>query len=610
MRTVTATERYQAVNEGRMAKKEFVRQMRQQYPMYISQYDGFDSTVQILKNRQMLFEAKKKTPKAFSGAKVYDDRPALTYSLDALDRGIRAELAAAGITMPHQGVKPEDYINAEKKAKDNLEKNPTHYLDLMSGESNKVDKHDKEVEVKRGASTVDTFNGMKKATLKEEVIKEDEEEDAKNDADSYDHDYPHQDEEVVDANPEMSEDAKKNLLGKVVGALRTNYPDITAGIVKDFIKTHYQDLLDGADIEDEFREYISVNYEGPSDMREGDKSIDMSSKDGYIAFIDNEDILATYSVEDAEEMARELAMTHHDAGQDQDNFVKSFMAAYKEGGYDTDDQVHEKQGKDHDGDGDIDGDDYMAAKDKAIKKAMGKDVDEDQEGDHNFHDNKEKSKQIIQIAKDAIALMDEQPGTSVKDAIEAVMEFMDESYAMKRMQKAHTQDRLAGKKSTYDQAKEKDKGKEKQLKEAIKSIIKKTLVNEAATVKLADWAESYESFPGVKPVVNELENIVTEIETFYDKMSDKIKNVFEKSSDFENEEGLKIGGFIAPGLEAAFKQDLSKVIKKGSFFNKINLPKVRTITQADVDAHNSGERPLGEEDVLEEPKSTVFTPNF
>ena len=512
MRQVTATEKYRAVNEGKMAKKEFVRQMKQSFPQFISTYDGFDSTVKILKNKGLLFEAPQK---AFTNMKVYDDRPALTYSLDALDRGIRAELAAAGITMPHQGVKPDDYIKAEKKAKSNLEKNPTHYLDLMAGESNKVDKHDREKEVKRGALDKDTFNDMKKATLKEEV-------------------------EVVNPNPPMSEDAKKALLGKVVGALRTNYPDITAGILKDFIKTHYQDLLDGADIEDEFAEYISVNYEGPSDMGE-------------------------------------------------------------------------KKGTDHDGDGDIDGDDYMAAKDKAIKKATGKDVDEDQEGDHNFYDNKEKAQQIMQIAKDAIALMDEQPGTSIKDAIETVMEFMVESYAMKRMQKAHTQDRLAGKKSTYDKAKEKAMGKdpkEEQLKEAIKSIIKKTLINEAATVKLSDWAESYETFPGVKPVVNELENIVTEIETFYDKMSDKIKNVFEKSSDFENEEGLKIGGFIAPGLEAAFKQDLSKVIKKGSFFNKINLPKVRTITQADVDAHNSGERPLGEEDVLEEPKSTVFTPNF
>tara|TARA_R110000744_G_scaffold120539_1_gene224563 strand:- start:18 stop:272 length:255 start_codon:yes stop_codon:yes gene_type:complete len=63
------------------------------------------------------------------------------------------------------------------------------------------------------------------------------------------------------------------------------------------------------------------------------EDIDTSSKDGYIAFIDNENIFGTYGLEDAEEMARELAMNHHDAGQDQENFVKSFMAAYEEGGY-------------------------------------------------------------------------------------------------------------------------------------------------------------------------------------------------------------------------------------------------------------------------------------
>ena len=545
MRQVTATEKYNAVNEGKMAKKEFVRQMRQAYPMYISNFDGFDSTVQILKTRNLLFEAKKPST---SKAKVYDEKPALTYSLDALDRGIRAELGdTTGKT-----VNAADYLAAETKAKSNLEKNPTHYLDLMSGESNKVDKHDKEVEVKRGAATVDTFNGMKKATLKEEV----------------------------EPNPPMSEDAKKALLGKVVGALRANYPDVTAGIIKDFIKMHGQDLLDGADIENEFREYIAANYQyytrgietDPVDldkmvpgighdhesMSEAEEGIDFSSKDGYIAFIDNENILANYTPEDAEEMARELAMTHHDAGKDQDNFVKSFMAAYKEGGYDYDDEVHEKQGKDHDGDGDIDSDDYMAAKDKAIKKAMGK----------------------------------------------------DEGYAMKRMQQAHDQDRRAGKKSTYDIAKEKQAEKEKQLKEAVKSIIKKTLLNEAATVRLADWAEGYESFPGVKSVVNELENIVTEIESFYDKMSDKIAKTFDKTGTFENEEGLKIGGFIAPSLEAAFKQDLGRVIKKGAFLSKVSLPKVRTITQADVDAHNSGETPLGETEIVEEPKTTVFTPNF
>ena len=192
-------------------------------------------------------------------------------------------------------------------------------------------------------------------------------------------------------------------------------------------------------------------------------------------------------------------------------------------GYDSEEEdLDEKKGKDHDGDGDVDGDDYMAAKDKAIKKAMGKD--------------------------------------------------------------------------------------EQLVKENIKSIITKIFeekpINEAATAQLADWGKGYEAFPGVKPVVIELENIVTEIEQFYDKIGDKIAKTFSKTADFRNEEGLKIGAFISPSLEAAFKKDLRPVIK-GGFTKKIELPKVRTISQSDIDAaRNRGEI---DETPIEE-KDTVFTP--
>ena len=41
--------------------------------------------------------------------------------------------------------------------------------------------------------------------------------------------------------------------------------------------------------------------------------------------------------------------------------------------------IAEKKGRDHDDDGDIDSDDYMAGRDKAIKKAMGKDDEEETE---------------------------------------------------------------------------------------------------------------------------------------------------------------------------------------------------------------------------------------
>ena len=76
MRTITVTEKYRAVNEGKMAKSEFVRQMRQSYPMYVSSVSDFNSTVQILKNHNMLFEEKTEVDDSFK------------YSTDSLRRAI------------------------------------------------------------------------------------------------------------------------------------------------------------------------------------------------------------------------------------------------------------------------------------------------------------------------------------------------------------------------------------------------------------------------------------------------------------------------------------------------------------------------------------------
>ena len=315
----TLQEKYNAILEGNFSKAQFVRDARMELPNLITQFNGFKDTTAILKNRGMIFEAKKEKTKEY-------DQPTPGYSIEALERAVDYEIEGMGL-QSQETISEKDYLKAKTKAEKNLDKNPNHYLDLLSGESNKVDKHDKYVEVKKN-NHVDTFNGMKKAELKESIVEK--------------------------------------------------------AMAKGYTKEQVEAALS---------------------------------------------------------------------------------------------RLKEKKGTDHDGDGDIDGDDYMAAKDKAIKKAMGKDVDEDQEGDHNFYDNKEKAKQIIQIAKDAINLMDEQPGTSVKDAIEAVMEFKED--------------------------------KEKQLKEAIKSIIKKTLnedvINEAATSRLSQKIEEFGGYNGAQGVINSLE---------------------------------------------------------------------------------------------------------
>jgi len=40
--------------------------------------------------------------------------------------------------------------------------------------------------------------------------------------------------------------------------------------------------------------------------------------------------------------------------------------------------------------------------------------------------------------------------------------------------------------------------------------------------------------------------------------------------------------------------------------NSVQIPTIKAISQADIDAHNSGERSLGEEEMEE--KQTMFTP--
>ena len=187
------------------------------------------------------------------------------------------------------------------------------------------------------------------------------------------------------------------------------------------------------------------------------------------------------------------------------NMVKAYNSA----------SVSEKKGKDHDGDGDVDGDDYMAAKDKAIKKAMGKD---------------------------------------------------------------------------------------EVVRENIKSIISKVLeeqtINEAATNELARIADEYGDFEGLKPAVIALENVVTEIESFYDKTRGKIQKIYNDLGEIRNEEGLKVGAFIAPSIENAFKRDLRPIIKQ-QFHGGLEMPKVKRISQADVDRGYIQQ---------EAPKETVFTP--
>ena len=569
MRTYTVTEKHRAVQEGKMAKSEFVRQMRLGYPEHITQWNGYDDTVQILKNRGLLFETAKPVV-----VEEKIDAMKLPYSLESLDRGIRYEFAAAGIDY-HAGarINIEQYNEALNKAKANLDKDPMHYLNLVSGESSNVDKND---QLRPVSNKPDVFNGMKKADLREakvllkegkmddlaeklgidvgrlqaaaDRLREMEREDAAETAgkvqamkdiigeepdEVMNIDRFGKEKEDKDSNytkvkeaEEMDQEEyhlkRKEAANAAIDILRRKYPEVTAGILKDFLRTHMDDLYGGADPIEEFENYVSVNYDSLSENENIEAFSDTIQVVGYPETVEDAlKVIERYerdrdpvSREEAKEIIADMRAT------DDDDFdrnitnliVKAFNIKLK--------GISEKKGKDHDGDGDVDGDDYMAAKDKAIKKAMGKD---------------------------------------------------DE--------------------------------KNEQLKEAIKKIIKKSLtkdtLNEAATNHLAAMADTYGDYKGMTVVLNDLQNIVTDIESYYAKQKERLQGVFKKVGEIQNEEGFKVGGFLAPAIESAFVKD-SRHLGGNRFMKGVEIPQVKV---AKFDNLRQEEAPVEAEAA---PKETVF----
>jgi hypothetical protein len=99
----------------------------------------------------------------------------------------------------------------------------------------------------------------------------------------------------------------------------------------------------------------------------------------------------------------------------------------------------------------------------------------------------------------------------------------------------------------------------------------------------------------MQSAVNALENIVTDIESYYSKTREKIQKIYDSFNTIKNPDGIIMGALIGPAIEAAFMRDLAPVKEKG-FTKGLGLPKVRMIKPGD----------LAEEELDE--KETVFTP--
>jgi hypothetical protein len=228
----TLQEKYNAIQEGKFSKEHFLAEARMQQPQLITRFNGYDDAIQILKNRGMIQEVAKVTTKGYKGLKyeIHFEAPkgykvvgvgelekaigspkfyetlekakeraesdikdylgeketvqearltknSLTdyrykptnemdkYPYEQILRGIRVELEGLGV---HGTPTAEEYSKALAKVSKNLAKDSIFYTNQVAGVNPKVDLHDKMVPFTDKAK-VDTFNGMKKAELKEAI---------------------------------------------------------------------------------------------------------------------------------------------------------------------------------------------------------------------------------------------------------------------------------------------------------------------------------------------------------------------------------------------------------------------------------------------------------
>ena len=150
---------YTDLLEGKMSKQNFVRNVRMQFPQYVSPVSSFEDSVKILKSKRILSEAAK--PEGVYGhnpnAEAETSRGIDHLNYYQVYHGIQYELAK----MPE--ITDENYIKARKKVVDTILRDPDAYKELQLANFKAVKAMDEDLkmkEVKEG-NLVDKPNEMK-----------------------------------------------------------------------------------------------------------------------------------------------------------------------------------------------------------------------------------------------------------------------------------------------------------------------------------------------------------------------------------------------------------------------------------------------------------------
>lgn len=204
----TLQEKYKGIQEGTFSKEQFLRDVRLAHPKLVTQYNGYDDAISILKNKGMIYESTEeedlleKAPsedvKSDSKDKTESVKEArLTknslvdyrykptnemdkYPYEQILRGIRVELEEMAV---HCTPTPEEYKKALARVLKNLVKDEIYYTNQLANKKSNEDLHDKMITIGKD-NFEDKANGMKKLSLKEGIktlivnlLKEDTQED-------------------------------------------------------------------------------------------------------------------------------------------------------------------------------------------------------------------------------------------------------------------------------------------------------------------------------------------------------------------------------------------------------------------------------------------------
>ena len=150
---------YTDLLEGKMSQANFLRNVRMQFPQYVSNVSSYEDSVKILKGKRILSEAKK--PEGVYGhnsnaeVTLYPNFDTVNYT--QLIKGMKFELAQM------DEITDANMLLAKKMALKKLTKDPMAYRELVVANQKEVAEMDKTLKMKDVTKNdlVDKANGMK-----------------------------------------------------------------------------------------------------------------------------------------------------------------------------------------------------------------------------------------------------------------------------------------------------------------------------------------------------------------------------------------------------------------------------------------------------------------